>query len=69
MQTQNESMTLAFPNWIGAKAEVSINRPGDQADVVIELFKGDRKIADVLIPTNTSAILRSPLRNSIPKSA
>ena len=52
MQTQNESMTLAFPNWIGAKAEVSINRPGDQADVVIELFKGDREIADVLVGIN-----------------
>jgi len=45
-------MTVAFPDWLGAKAEVSINRQGDQENVVVELFKGDRRVVGLLIGIN-----------------
>ena len=45
-------MTVAFPTWLGAKAEVSIHRTEEQADVVVELFKGDQKLGDLAIGIN-----------------
>jgi hypothetical protein len=44
-----QSLNVSFPNRPGATAKISVNEPADFTDVVVELFRGETQVVDIVI--------------------